>query len=169
VRSGPRPDADAHRPAGDPHLDFNFGRIRGYWREKLDSYAAAAAYLEAVDTRLQKWLRELGPWIDFDFAVTRLQEDLELQQVRSHLTWLAFRHRLRLANDQRKRLSRDPSWRDEDIRVEVAVSADGMHDAVWHEDFRCLYVKAMEKERRELKRLRETGALSSPAEGSSST
>ena len=142
------------------HFDFDFREIRHYWLETLANHAAAVRYLDAVEARLQQWLKDLGPWIDFDFAVRRLQQDLDLQQVRSHLTWLAFRHRLRLASEEKKRLARDPRWHDEEIRVEVALSADGRHDAVWHADFRDIYLKGLQRERRELQRLWETGTLS---------
>ena len=139
-----------------PHFDFL--RIRRHWGGLAD-HAAAARYLDSVDAKLQRWLRKLGPWIDFDFAVRRLQRDLGLWQVKSHLTWLAFRRRLQLATEEKRRLTRDPGWRDEEIRVEVALSADGRHDAVWHEDFQDLYRRALRRERRELERLRETGAF----------
>ena len=143
-----------------PHFDFNFQKIRGHWTKKLANHADAAEYLESIDVRLESWLKALGPWVDFDFAVQHLQEDLDLCQVESHLSWLASRHRLRLTNEEKKRLSQDHHWRGErEILVEVKLSADGRHDAVWHEDFREIYRKAMERERKELKRLRETGAM----------
>jgi hypothetical protein len=136
-----------------PHFDFNFQKIREHWTQKLANHADAAEYLESIDARLQSWLKALGPWIDFVFAVQHLQEDLDLCQVESHLTWLASRHRLRLTNEEKKRLSRDHHWRDEgEIRVEVKLSADGRHDAVWHEDFQDFYRKAMEREHKELKK-----------------
>jgi hypothetical protein len=144
-----------------PLFDFNFQKIREHWMQKLGNPAAAAEYLNVVDARLKGWLETLGPWVDFDFAVGHLQKDLDLCQVESHLTWLASRHRLRLANEEKKRLSRDHHWRYEgEMRVEVKASADGRHDAVWHEDFRDIYRKAMERERRKLKKLRETEAMS---------
>ncbi|HET6451421.1 MAG TPA: hypothetical protein VFI08_08920 [Spirochaetia bacterium] len=137
---------------------FDFLGIRRHW-ESLSDRAAAARYLDDTEQRLRRWLQGLGPWIDFDFAVRRLEKDLGLWQVKSHLTWLAYRHRLRLATEEKRRIERDPEWQDAELRVQVELSADGQHDAVWHEDFRGLYLKAMERERRELERLRETGAL----------
>jgi len=143
-----------------PLFDFNFQKIREHWMQKLGNHAAAAEYLDVVDVRLQRWLEALGPWIDFDFAVKHLEEDLYLCQVESHLTWLAYRHRLRLANEEKKRLSRDHHWRSEgEKQIEVKASADGRHDAVWHEDFGDIYRKAMRRERKELQKLLETGAM----------
>jgi len=142
-----------------PHFDFEFRKIHEHWKEKLASHSAAARYLEVVNARLQSWLEGLGPWIDFDFAVKHLQEDLDLCQVESHLNWLASLHRLRLAKEEKKRLSRGDRWGEEPERpLEIKLSADGRHDAVWHEDFRDIYRKAMERERNELRKLWETSS-----------
>ena len=143
-----------------PHFEFNFQKIRDHWKVKLGNYAAAKEYLDVVDKRLQYWLHECGSWIDFDFAVKHLKEDLNLCEVESRLAWMSLRHRLRLANEQRRRLS--PARRRhvaEEINVEVKLSSDGKHDAIWHADFRGIYKKATERERKELKKLRETGLI----------
>ena len=143
-----------------PHFDFNFQRIRGHWRDTLGNYSAAAKYLSVVSRRLEYWLRDLGSWIDFDFAVRHLNEDLNLCEAESHLVWLALRHRVRLTNQQRSRLAPADSRRDHaELPVDVPLSSDGIHDRVWHEDFRHIYKKAMARERRELRKLRETGFL----------
>ena len=154
-----------NRESLNPCFDFNFRKIHDHWRHRLANHAAAEKYLEAVEARLQQWLEGLGPWIDFEFAVKHLREDLDLSQVESHLSWVASRHRLRLAREERKRLSRDDAWREEEMRVDIKLSADGRHDAVWHEDFRDLYRKAMDRERKELRKLRETGVMPAVEEG----
>ena len=142
-----------------PHFDFNFQKIRDHWKVKLGNYAAAKEYLDVVDKRLQYWLHECGSWIDFDFAVKHLKEDLNLCEVESRLAWMSLRHRLRLANEQRRRLAPARRRDAEEINVEVKLSRDGKHDAIWHADFRDIYKKATERERKELKKLRETGLI----------
>ena len=143
-----------------PHFDFNFQKIREHWKVKLGNYAAAKEYLDVVDKRLQYWLHECGSWIDFDFAVKHLKEDLNLCEVESRLAWMSLRHRLRLANEQRRRLAPARRRDAEEINVEVKLSSDGKHDAIWHADFRDIYKKATEREHKELKKLRETGLIS---------
>jgi hypothetical protein len=149
-----------------PHFDLNFCKIHEHWRKKLADYTAAAKYLDTVNTRLQRWLEGLGPWVDFDFAMKHLQEDLDLCEVESHLNWLASLHRLRLAKEEKKRLSRGECWGEKQQRpVEIKISSDGRHDAVWHEDFRDIYRKAIERERKELRKLREIGVVTTVEEG----
>ena len=141
-----------------PHYDFNFPKIREHWKQKLGSSEEAEEYLRVVDKRLGYWLQECGTWIDFEFALKHVREDLDLRDAESHLTWLALRRRVRLANEQRKRLS--PSHPRQDVAelgIPIKISQDGAHDAVWHEDFRNIYLKALARERKELKKLRETG------------
>ena len=143
-----------------PHFDFNFEKIREHWKVTLGNYSAAAKYLRVVSKRLEYWLLELGSRIDFDLAVKLLREDLNLREAESHLVWLALRHRVRLTNEQRCRLARAHRQRDdEEIRVDIPLSSDGIHDEVWHEDFGNIYKKAMARERKELKKLRETGLI----------
>lgn len=43
--------------------------------------------------------------------------------------------------------------------MDIPLSADGIHDKVWHKDFRNIYKTAMARERTELRKLRETGFL----------
>jgi hypothetical protein len=141
-----------------PHFNFDFQRIREYWTAKLASHTEAEEYLNVVQRRLEYWLAGCGSWIDFDFALRHLKEDLHVKDVESRLTWLALRRRARLGNEQRRRLSPGHRQREaEEVSVEVKVSEDGKHDAVWHEDFRDLYNTAIAKELKVLKRLRETG------------
>ncbi len=155
-----------------PHYDFNFPKIREHWKQKLGSGEEAEEYLRVVDKRLGYWLQECGTWIDFEFALKHVGEDMDLRDAESHLTWLALRRRVRLANEQRKRLS--PSHPRQDVAelgIPIKISQDGSHDAVWHEDFRNIYLKALARERKELKKLRETGFVparkdSVPREGS---
>jgi hypothetical protein len=150
-----------------PHFNFNFQKIREYWKVNLGNHVEAEEYLGVVEKRLQYWLQECGSWIDFDFAVEHLQKHLNLREVESRLIWMSLRHRLRLANEQRRRLS--PARRrsdEEEIRVDIKPSADGKHDAIWHTDFGNIYKRAMAREHRELRKLRETGQI--PANESAS-
>ena len=149
----------------NPDFDFNFRKIHDHWRQTLANHAAAEKYLQVVEACLQKWLEGLGPWIDFELAAKHLREDLELSQVESHLSWVASRHRLLLTREEKKRLAREDAWPEEEMRVDIKLSADGRHDAVWHEDFRDLYCKAMDRERKELRKLRETGVMPAVEEG----
>ena len=143
-----------------PHFDFNFQEIREYWKVTLGSHQAAQAYLRVVARRLGYWLQERGSWIDYEFAAKHLEEDLALKDVESQLTWLALRHRVQLANEQQASMALRHRGRDADgILIEVKRSSDGRHDAVWHADFRRLYMRALARERSELKRLRETGFI----------
>jgi hypothetical protein len=77
-----------------------------------------------------------------------------------------------LANEQRKRLSPShPRQEASELGIPIKISNDGTHDAVWHEDFRNIYLRALARERKELKKLRETGFVparkdSVPREGS---
>ena len=139
-----------------PHFDFNFQRIREHWNVTLGNVAAARKYLRVVGRRLEYWLAELEPWVDFDFAVKHLSEDLGIEDAESRLVWLALKHRVRLANAQRRQF---PAARHEgsdyDIHVEVPISSDGTHDKVWHEDFGKIYKRALTKERKELEKLRD--------------
>ena len=144
-----------------PHFDFNFQNIREYWKVNLGNHVEAEEYLGVVEKRLQYWLQECGSWIDFDFAVEHLQKDLNLREVESRLTWMCLKHRVRLANEQRRRLSPVHRRRDaKEIKVDIKLSADGEHDAIWHTDFGNIYKKAMTRERKELQKLRETGRIS---------
>lgn len=143
-----------------PHYDFNFQRIRERWKGTLGNVAAAKKYLRVVSKRLEYWLAELGPWVEFDFAVKRLRENLDIEDGESCLVWLALRHRVRLANAQRRQfVAVRGGERDYDIHVDVPISSDGTHDKVWHEDFGRIYKRALAKERKELERLRETGLM----------
>ena len=146
-----------------PHYDFNFPKIREHWKQKLGSSEEAEEYLRVVDKRLGYWLQECGTWIDFEFALKHVREDLDLRDAESHLTWLALRRRVRLANEQRKRLS--PSHPRQDVAelgIPIKISQDGAHDAVWHEDFRNIYLKALARERKELKKVEGDGLCSCP-------
>lgn len=143
-----------------PHFNFNVQRIREHWRLKLGNYAAAKKYLRVVQGRLEYWMQENGPWIDFDFAVKHLKEDLHLSDAESHLTWLSLRRRVRLANEQRRQLL--PSYQigeTEELGVAVRLSHDGQHDAIWHADFRDMYMRALARERKELRKLRDIGMI----------
>lgn len=143
-----------------PHFDFNVQRISEYWKGTLGNVAAAKKYLRVVGKRLGYWLAELGPWVDFDFAVRHLTEDLDIEDAESRLVWLALRHRVRLANAQRRQVAATRNEEgDYDIHVEVPISSDGAHDKVWHEDFGKIYKRALAKERKELEKLRETGLM----------
>jgi hypothetical protein len=118
----------------DPHFDFNFQKIREYWKVTLGSHQAAQEYLRIVARRLGYWLQERGSWIDFEFATKHLEEDLALKDIESQLTWLALRHRVQLANEQQASMALRHRGRDADgILIEVKRSSDGRHDAVWHE------------------------------------
>ena len=143
-----------------PHFDFNFRKIREHWKVNLGNQAEAEEYLRVVEKRLKYWLQECGSWIDYDFAVKHLQKDLNFREVESRLTWMSLKHRLRLANEQRRRLSPAHRRRDaEEIKVDIKLSADGEHDAIWHSDFASIYKRAMARERKELRKLRETGLI----------
>lgn len=143
-----------------PVFDFDFQKIREHWKLELGDYEAAAEYLEGVERRLHSWLQGLGDWIDFDFAARHLREDLHLSQVESHLRWLVLKHRARLANEARKRLASADGWREsEQPHAQLEFSAHGKNGEVWHADFRDIYRKAMERERNELRKVRETGAM----------
>jgi len=143
-----------------PHFDFNFRRIREYWRMTIGCYREAAVYLRVLEQRLRSWIQEQGSWVDYEFAAKHLEEDLGLSDVESRLTWLALRHRLCLANEQKRRLAPRHRRRDSDgILIDVRQSSDGIHDPVWHVDFAHLYMKAMRRERKELEWLRATGII----------
>jgi len=143
-----------------PHFSFNFRRIREHWRMTLGCYREAAIYLRILERRLRSWLHEQGSWVDYEFAAKHLEEDLGLRDIESRLTWLALRHRLCLANEQKRRLAPGHRRRDyEGILIDVRQSSDGIHDPVWHADFAYLYMKAMKRERKELEWLRETGSI----------
>lgn len=143
-----------------PHFDFDFQKIREHWQLKLGNHAAAEEYLGVVEKRLLYWLQECGSWIDFDFAVEHLQKHLNLREVESQLTWMSLKHRLRLANEQRRRLSPAHRRRDEEeISVDIKPSADGKHDSIWHTDFANIYKRAISRERKELRKLIETGLI----------
>lgn len=151
-----------------PHFDFNFKKIRNHWKLEIGNYVEAVKYLRVVDKRLDYWLQECEPWIDFDFAMKRLEEDVNLRDAENHLTWLALRRRAKLANEQRKRRSHSvPMKEGSEMGILIKVSRDGTHDAVWHEDFRNIYKRAMRNERKELRKLKETGNL--PARGNVAT
>jgi hypothetical protein len=141
-----------------PHFDFNLPRISEYWKGTLGNVAAAKMYLRVVGKRLEHWLAALGPWVDFDFAVKRLREDLGIEDAESRLVWLALKHRVQLANTQRRQFA-DVRHEDYDLHVDVPVSSDGTHDKVWHETFGRIYKRALAKERKELEKLRETGLM----------
>lgn len=143
-----------------PDFDFNFQKIREYWTAKLGSFSGASRYLQVVNKRVEYWLQELGSWIDFDFAAKHLERDLGICDAESHLVWLALRRRVQLANEQRPRFASAHRPRDEEgLRVDIPLSSDGAHDRVWHEDFRKVYKIAIAQERKELKKLRETGFI----------
>ena len=141
-----------------PHYDFNLQRIREHWKGTLGNFAAAKKYLRVVSKRLEYWLADLGPWVEFDFAVKRLREDLCMDDAESQLVWFALRRRVRLANAQRRQVA--TAHREEcDCDVHVPMSSDGTHDKVWYEDFGRIYKKALKKERKELEKLRDTGLI----------
>jgi hypothetical protein len=142
-----------------PHFDFDFRKIHDHWKVKLGNYAAGKKYLDVVQKRMEYWMQECGPWMDFDCAVTRLKQDLHLSDVESRLTWLALRRRASLANEQRRQPLSPRFGETQEIVVAVRRSVDGQHDAVWHEDFRDMYVKALARERRELRKLRDVGLI----------
>ena len=144
-----------------PDFDFDFRKIREYWKGTLGNYEAVREYLRIVGKRLKYRLQELGSWIDFEVAAKHLQEDLHLRNAEAYLEWKALNHRVHLANVQRRQLSAVDRKGGEEVRVEVKRSSDGKHDAVWHEGFRAIYKKAMAREWKELRRLRDTGRLSS--------
>jgi hypothetical protein len=72
-----------------PHYDFDFNKIREYWKLTLGNYAAAKKYLQVIQRRLEYWTKEQGPWIDFDFAAKHLVDDLHVFDAESRLMWLA--------------------------------------------------------------------------------
>ena len=143
-----------------PHYGFNFQSIHEHWKSTLGNVEAATKYLRFVSKRLQYWLLELGKWIDFDLAMTHLKEDLHVSDAESRLVWLALRRRVTLANMQRRRLLPGERVKDGDhLHADVPLSSDGIHDKVWHEDFARFYERALTRERRELRKLRETGLM----------
>ena len=143
-----------------PHFDFNFQRIHEHWKCSLGNAAAATRYLRVVSKRLEYWLLEQGTWIDFEFALKHLKEDLDISDGESCLVWLALRRRVGLANTQRRQLPPGESRKDAgDLFTDVPFSSDGIHDKVWHEDFARIYKRALTQERRELRKLRETGLI----------
>ncbi len=151
-----------------PHFDFNFQKIAEYWKVTLGNYEAARAYLDIVEKRLQYWLQERGSWIDYGFAAKHLEEDLDIRDVESRLTWLALKLRVKLANEQLERLAPQNRGSDKDVLpIEVKLSADGRHDVVWHADFQRFYLRALSRERKKLERLRETGFIPLVAEATS--
>src|SRR5208337_4311545 len=114
-----------------PHFDFDFNKIREYWKLTLGNYAAAKRYLQVVQKRLEYWTKEHGPWIDFDFAAKHLREDLHVSDTESHLVWLALQCRARLANEQRRKHPRSNGLgKTEEMGVGVRHSKDGQHDAI---------------------------------------
>jgi hypothetical protein len=143
-----------------PHFDFNFKLIRQYWTTELGNYMDAKRYLRIVGKRLGYWLQNLGSWIDFSFAIEHAREDLHLSDVESNLTWLALRRRVKWGNQQKSMLPLRERERETcGVGVKVQISEDGIHDAVWHDDFRRLYFTRLAKERKLLKRLYETGSI----------
>ena len=143
-----------------PNFNFDFQRIHEHWKVTLGYYQASEEYLHVVERRLKYWLYECGSWVDFGFAAKHLKEDLGLTDIESRLTWLALKHRVQLANKQHRRLGPRHHQRDaQSILSEVKQSSDGTHDAVWYIDFRNFYMKALERERKELQKLHETGFI----------
>ena len=140
-----------------PHFDFNSKKIREHWYQHLGNCAEAEEYLRVVERRLEYWLLDCGPWIDFDFAKKHLEADLSREDAESHLVWLALEHRVRIANEQRNPSGSAPM--PAETGISVPLSCDGVHDAVWHEDFRDVYKQAIDREIAELRKLKETGRM----------
>jgi hypothetical protein len=143
-----------------PHFNFDFQRIRAYWVSELQGCAEARAYLRVVQKRLEYWIADLGAWIDFEAAEKHVREDLHMEDAASVLTWLSLKRRVRLGNQERRKLDPSAVQREPDaVSAEVRLSSDGLHDAVWHEDLRALYHKAILEERRLLRRLHDTAEM----------
>jgi hypothetical protein len=150
-----------------PHFDFDFHKIHEYWKLNLANYTAARKYLRVVQRRLEYWIQERGPWIDFDFAAEHLKKDLHVSDAESQLMWVALQRRVRIANAQRRELlPSQPHAETEDIGMGVRLSRDGQHDAIWHADFRKMYMRAMARELKELRKLRDVGMIPTTAEES---